>query len=156
MREVTRMCSIDREYLSRKYRHLGVGTATPEMERWVTMWNKNHIVSLEMVGDITVGSRIPRDMKQALSRKVQLVLSKPAVPMITVHDEFSTLPGNMDNVVQYYAYVLGDLYESTIILSIMEELGVSKKHLDTMRVLHASHYDPTMGDKIRSAKYAIC
>lgn len=156
MREVTRMCSIDREYLARKYRHLGVGTATPEMEKWVEMWNKNHIVSLEMVGDITVGSKIPLDMLQALTKKVQLVLSKPAVPMITVHDEFSTLPGNMDNVVQYYAYVLGDLYESTILLSIMEELGVNKNHLDTMRALHTSHYDPTMGDKIRSAKYAIC
>lgn len=156
MREVTRMCSIDRNYLERKYRHLGVGTATPEMERWVNMWEKNHIVSLEMVGDITVGSRIPKDMLIALTKKVTLVLGKPAMPMITVHDEFSTLPGNMDNVVEYYAYVLGDLYDSSIILTILEELGVSERYISTMRTIRDDCYSEAMLQQIRSSKYAIC
>ena len=141
-RELVRRCSFDRMELEECHTKLLIhldGFSMPEVT--------NEMVSLALLDDVKAGKEklYSNEVLYKLLVIVEKTLLNTAFEMISVHDEFKTMPNNMNRVREVYLELMQEMGDSDLLQDIINEItqsnhSISKTHPDIASVIADSNY----------------
>ena len=85
---------------------------------------------------------------KALSRMVNSMLAYSPFELVTVHDEFSAHPNNLNHVRQNYIDILAELADAEVLSDLLSQLHGKKGHYPKL--------SKNLSTSIRASAYAIC
>ena len=85
---------------------------------------------------------------KALSRMVNGMLEHKSFELVTVHDEFSAHPNNLNWVRQHYIDILAELADAEVLSDILSQIHGKKGHYPKL--------SKNLSASIRASSYAIC
>lgn len=133
LRTMVRRCNYSPRKLKEALATLrcGISTFTPN-SKYIDKYNDTNLVDLTMVNDVPRWELLgyPQDMRDALIRIIEMSLSHKPFDIITIHDSFACLVGNLNQLRRTYADIMAELVRSTVVDDILSQITQTEVKVD--------------------------
>lgn len=164
LRSLLRRCNYDLDRVSWAYNEVleelmtragrttqSLPQATEGVQHYLDLWKRTTLVDPVILPYLGAQdfSTLPLAFLKSLRRVLESMLEHKPFPVLTVHDEFTCHPNNMNALRRHYRDILADLADSTILDDLLSQLYGEP----------VSYYKatPDLGERIRAeANYALC
>jgi hypothetical protein len=126
-------------------------TLTEPVARYMALYFNSGMVDPVILEHLTPAdiTCLPSRYLKKLNSILKSMLVHRPFEVVTIHDQFSAHPNNLNHVRSHYRDILADLAESTVLDDILSQLHSVKG--GTYQKL-----TPDLGAKIRQSNYALC
>lgn len=151
LRTLVRRCNYIPRDVNRMYAMLKTTVKSTDYEsEYVRIYRETNMVDMTMLNaSETEVAGFPTAMRLKLLRMLNICKEHKPFEIITVHDDFASLPNNTTQMRRVYADIMGDLVESTLIDDILDQLYGDRDTVEKMN-------NPTLlAAKVRQSNYGI-
>jgi hypothetical protein len=148
VREMHRMVNYDPRVVKAALQELLNPTGNAS-KQWVTLYEKTGFATFRAIADIVYTGSIglSEQHRKVLINKCEEVLKDKPYPLVTIHDDYKTLPSGVNRVRYFYKEIMAEIADAWILDYILSELLDSSIKYSKLG---------TIGSSIKNSNYALC